>query len=104
MKRNQHNQIKRASRLHAEGSQVYRSTIYPNIDRHISDIYIEALGGDRLDSLAWQYYGDTTMWWIIAKANNVGKGGLTLESGLQIRIPKRLDKIISDYKKIQKER
>lgn len=104
MKRYNGNKVNRKKNLDGPSPQYYRSTFYPKIDKHESDIYVITVQGDRLDSLAWQYYGDTTMWWIIAKANNVGKGGLTLESGLQIRIPKRLDKIISDYKKIQKER
>jgi hypothetical protein len=106
MKRNQHNQVKRASRLHAKGSQVYRTTIYPNIDRHISDIYIEALSGDRLDSLAYMYYEDVTLWWVIAQANGIGKGTMNVEPGQIIRIPnsERISAILESYFKMQKER
>jgi len=106
MKRNQHNQKQRASRLHAEGSQVYKSTIYPNIDRHVTDIYIEALALDRLDSLAYMYYEDVTLWWVIAQANGVGKGTMNVEPGQIIRIPNpdRISAILESYFKMQKER
>lgn len=106
MKRNQHNQIQRASRLHAKGSQVYKSTIYPNIDRHVTDIYIEAIAMDRLDSLAFMYYDDVTLWWVIAQANGIGKGTMNVEPGQIIRIPnsERISAILESYYKMQKER
>ena len=104
MKRYAGNKINRKRNLDGPSPEYYSSTFYPKIDRHESDIYVITVQGDRLDSLAWKYYGDTTLWWVIAAANNVGKGGLTLDSGLQIRIPQRMDKVMSDYKKIQRER
>ena len=106
MKRNQHNQIKKASRLHAKGSRVYRTTIYPNIDRHVTDIYIHALSMDRLDSLAFNYYEDVTLWWVIAQANGIGKGTMNVEPGQIIRIPNpnRISEILESYYKMQKER
>jgi len=106
MKRNQHNQKQRASRLHAEGSQVYKSTIYPNIDRHVTDIYIEAQSLDRLDSLAYMYYEDVTLWWVIAQANGIGKGTMNVTPPMIIRIPNpdRISEILESYYKMQKER
>ena len=106
MKRNQHNQIERASRLHAEGSRVYKTTIYPDIDRHESDVYIDAISGDRLDSLAFMYYDDVTLWWVIAQANGIGKGTMNVEPGQIIRIPnpERISDILERYYKMQKER
>ena len=71
-------------------SRVLSSTILPNIPVSPSDIYFFSKVGDRLDLLAKQYYGDVTMWWIIAKANNLGKGSLHIKPGTKIRIPKDL--------------
>ena len=58
-----------------EGLRKYRNTIvYPIITPKVDDIYIIAQQGDRLDNLAWEYYENPTYWWIIARANNIGKG------------------------------
>ncbi len=40
----------------------------------------------RLDVLAGIYYGDSSMWWIIAAASNVG-WGLQVPPGTLIKIP-----------------
>jgi hypothetical protein len=40
-----------------------------------------------LDTLAQQFYQDTTLWWVIANANNIGKGSFDVPAGMQIRIP-----------------
>ena len=42
--------------------------------------------GERLDHVAYQYYGDTRLWWIIAAASNIG-WGLQCPPGTYIRIP-----------------
>jgi nucleoid-associated protein YgaU len=38
--------------------------------------------------LAYQYYEDQSLWWVIAKANNLGKGTWYITPGTLIRIPK----------------
>jgi hypothetical protein len=39
--------------------------------------------------LAWKYYKDQTLWWIIARANQeyIGCDSLFIEPGIRIRIP-----------------
>ena len=75
------------------GKRGWTSTILPNIPKSNTDIYIYSKVGDRLDLLANQYYSDVTLWWIIAKANNLGKGSLNISPGTQIRIPQDLKTI-----------
>jgi len=71
-----------------DNSRTRLSTIIlPKIDRNENDIYIQSKIGDRLDLLAYEYYKDVKLWWVIAKANNIGKGTLNIEPSLQIRIP-----------------
>ena len=41
--------------------------------------------GDRLDHLAHQFYGDVSLWWYIAKANNLKF--MTVPTGISLRIP-----------------
>jgi len=71
-------------------SEKYRksTTIYPTMPINPSqDIYIRTTTMDRLDKLAYDFYGDASMWWIIATANNLGKGTLIIPSNTRIRIP-----------------
>lgn len=74
-----------------DGRRVYRSRIYPNIPKKDTDIYIATQGGDRLDTLANQFYDDSSLWWIIATANNLHDAPFALPDGTILRIP--IDKV-----------
>ena len=52
-----------------EGKNYYRNIKYPEIPLSSEDIYVLTTVGDRLDSLAYQFYNDIRLWWIIAVAN-----------------------------------
>ena len=80
----------------------YQSTIYPKIKPADTDFYIISEAGDRLDLLAHKYYGDTTLWWIIAVANNLNDGNFFVEEGRQLRIPKDTTLILNNLAKINK--
>ena len=67
------------------------------IEEKLSDIYIIGSYSDRLDNLAWKYYKDTSLWWIIAEANQIGKGNLLVPPGKQIRIPTDIRELIDEY-------
>jgi phage tail protein X len=70
--------------------RVRRSTLMPSITPSLDDIYIITTPGDRLDLIAYRYYGNVSYWWIIAQANpesNVGKGTMVVPLGIQLRIP-----------------
>ena len=84
------------------GDQVYKTTVYPTINRTNEDIYIRSKEGDRLDTLAYKYYKNTSYWWIIAQANHIGKGTLVIEPGIQLRIPTNISDIIADLEKNNK--
>lgn len=43
---------------------------------------------DRLDSLAYRYYGDAMKWWIIARANNLVNGSIAIKPGTKLSIPR----------------
>lgn len=82
----------------------FKSNIYPPIPRSVSDIYLISNSGDRLDIISHKYYGDQTLWWIIAVANGLGKHGMIVPPGIQLRIPTDISKIQSSYTKLQGER
>jgi hypothetical protein len=52
-----------------------------------SDIYVATELGDRLDTLAYYFYKDSTLWWIIASANNIHTAVFGLREGTILRIP-----------------
>ena len=70
-----------------DGRQVLRSKIYPNIPKKDNDIHIVTQQGDRLDSLANQFYNDASLWWIIATANNIHDSGFSVAPGTILRVP-----------------
>ena len=61
------------------------TTLYDIIPESDNDIYVISQYGDRLDLLAYQYYGDTSLWWYIAKAN--GLKVMVIPTGTSLRIP-----------------
>lgn len=81
-----------------DGKNVYRTLIYPVIPESDSDIYITVSDNDYLDALAYRYYKDTSLWWIIAVANNLGKGKLSLDVTKQLRIPTNITSILQSFK------
>ncbi len=77
--------IKRIKSL--EGKRYIRNAIYPDIPVTENDIYIKTTGGDRYDTLALQFYNDSSLWWVIASANNSQRASLVVKPGVQLRIP-----------------
>lgn len=80
-----------------DGRTVYRSKIYPNIPLRDDDIYVASETGDRLDTLAYQYYNDSSLWWIIAAANNIHNAPFGLDDGTILRIPQNYIEILSNF-------
>ncbi len=63
----------------------HSTTIYSSIPETDDDIFIITQMGDRLDTLAAQFYNDPRLWWYIAKANSLTF--ITVPTGTSIRIP-----------------
>ena len=61
------------------------TTLYDIIPESDNDTYVISQYGDRLDLLAYQYYGDTSLWWYIAKANDLKV--MVIPTGTSLRIP-----------------
>ena len=58
----------------------------PPVDT-VSDIIIQITSTERLDKLADQFYGDQSLWYILAQANGLGKGSYIVPSETILRIP-----------------
>jgi hypothetical protein len=83
-----------------DGKNVYRTTYYPVIPESYDDFYITVSESDYLDSLAKKYYGDETLWWIIARANNLPGYKLSVTTSRQLRIPSNVSVIMNRLKQI----
>jgi hypothetical protein len=73
---------------------------YPQISLDSQDIYLYIAQGDRYDALAYNFYKDPDLWWIINRANpNQDSASLYPSVGSQIRIPapNRLSSILLQY-------
>ena len=83
----------------------YKAKVYPNVPLSENDIYIITTVGDRLDYLAYTYYRDSELWWIIAISNNnVTKGSLFPVPGTQLRIPADPISVINLFNQFNKSR
>jgi phage tail protein X len=80
-----------------QGKRYKKTVVYPKMIKTVDDTYIIAIQGDRLDNLAYKYFGDSRLWWILARANYLGKGDLTVPIGKQIRIPSDYLSIVDEY-------
>ena len=86
-------------KMDKSGMRVYSTTYYPRIPLNNSDKFIRSKVGDRLDTMAYRFYKDTSLWWIIAKANGI-RGKISLEIGKVIRIPSDITNIIEEFNSI----
>jgi hypothetical protein len=80
-----------------DGKVVYRPKIYPNIPLSDDDIYVATETGDRLDTLAFDFYSDASLWWIIASANNIHGAKFGFEDGTILRIPQNYIEILRNF-------
>jgi hypothetical protein len=85
-----------------EGKEVYVTSRYPEVPLSEDDIYVYTVQGDRFDTLAQQFYKDSSLWWIISIANTdkLNQNALVIPPGLQIRIPANFASVISDFNTI----
>ena len=59
--------------------------IYNEVPKLNSDIYVITQEGDRLDNLAFEYYGDQHLWWFIGRVNHIST--MNVAAGTRLRIP-----------------
>jgi hypothetical protein len=80
----------------------YRSSVkYPDVPFSENDIYIYTIRGDRLDNLAYQFYNDSSYWWIISIANpDIPNDSIYPPIGYQLRIPSDVALIIDSFKQL----
>ena len=67
----------------------YGTTIYKKVEEKNSDNYFISQEGDRCDNLAVRFYGNASLWWFIAKVNNLTS--MNIPAGTSLRIPTSIE-------------
>ena len=80
---------KNTSKSIIKKKQYYNTTIYKKVEEKNSDSYFIAQEGDSCDNLAFRFYGDASLWWFIAKVNNLTT--MNIPAGTSLRIPSRTE-------------
>ena len=57
---------------------------------------------DTFSNLAFEVYGKTEFWWIIARANNENRGSMYVVPGKEYRIPQNITSILQEFRKLNK--
>lgn len=63
----------------------YETSIPEYSEKTNADVYVITEMGDRLDTLASQFYNDSMLWYLIADANNLNL--INVKPGTRLRIP-----------------
>ena len=79
------------------GKTGYLPTKYPSLVPSNNDTYIIARAEDRLDLIATDFYGDPTLWWVVAMANDLPGDSMYTPLGFQLRIPGNLSDALNAY-------
>ena len=72
-------------KLNKNNKTYYTTTVYKKVNEKNTDSYFIAQDGDRCDNLAFRFYGDSTLWWFIARVNNLTTNNIP--AGTSLRIP-----------------
>jgi hypothetical protein len=85
----------------SSGKRYYKGKIYPDIPFKADDEYIITTIGDRLDSIAYSYYGDAELWWVISTANNhITNGSIFPQPGTQLRVPINISEVLALFDQV----
>ncbi len=82
-----------------EGKQLYQQTYYPEIGLNEDDTYIITSYNDRLDLIAYDFWGDESLWWAVAMANDLECDSFYPPVGIQLRVPKDPTFLINAFQK-----
>ena len=80
-----------------KGKRILESIELNTVPKSAQDTFIKPSSNERLDKIAYQYYGDTNYWWVIALVNNLGKGTLYVPQNMTLRLPYNPTEIMDRY-------
>ena len=92
------------TKLNVTGSLYYVTNVYPEIAPTDNDYYVITTVDDRLDLLAYDFYQDSSLWWVISSANALPGDSIYPPVGVQLRIPTNIQSILNTYNKVNNGR
>ncbi|AWD93030.1 hypothetical protein HSE3_gp078 [Bacillus phage vB_BceM-HSE3] len=74
--------------IDGDNNEFYETWSKPRIEESSDDIYhqVDIAEENRLDLIAYRYYQNTLLYWVIASANNISNP-LIIPAGTVLRIP-----------------
>jgi len=79
------NRYEKTGKTQKNNKTYYTSTLYKKVPEKNTDSYFISQEGDRCDSLAVRFYNDSSLWWFIARVNNLKTNNIP--AGTSLRIP-----------------
>lgn len=59
----------------------------PDATAASDDIFHEVTGGETMQDIAYRYYDNAALWWVVGYWNGIVNPFLPLEDGAELRIP-----------------
>jgi len=78
----------------------YQSLVIPNFEERTDDTVIEINDYTRLDVLASDIFGDSTLWWVLASYNNLPGDSLYTTGVRYLRIPSDINIVYNKVKEV----
>jgi len=78
----------------------YQSLVIPNFEERTDDTVIEINDYSRLDVLASDIFGDSTLWWVLASYNNLPGDSLYTTGVRYLRIPSDINIVYNKVKEV----
>jgi len=78
----------------------YQSLVIPNFEERTDDTVIEVNDYSRLDVLASDIFGDSTLWWVLASYNNLPGDSLYTTGVRYLRIPSDINIVYNKVKEV----
>ena len=92
------------TKLDVTGSLYYVTNVYPEIAPTDNDYYVITTVDDRLDLLDYDFYQDSSLWWIMSSANALPGDSIYPPIGIQLRIPQDIQSILTTYNRVNNVR
>lgn len=73
--------------LSIDGFEFWDFVDFPEVPEQPDDLLYQMTSDDRLDTLAFKFYGEALYWWVIAVANGMENIDVESNLGLSLRIP-----------------
>lgn len=81
-------------------NRIMGTTTYPEVIPKNSDVIYYTKFNDSYMKLAYKYYKDQSLWWIIARANPPYKGSTRFVAGTKVIIPVEISDYLNEFSRI----